>query len=216
MSLPVNAYGVGVLVILVLPGVVWTSVRIAVRGRVAHDRDVSARILQALMVSVVLDATYILVAGDRLVGQIRAAARGEVAQPRVSAAAVLILMVAVPALLAYLVYGRPRWRNLKIRGLHWLRLPLSQSGYEATPTVWDWAAPQRGGCWVRIRVGEGKWVGGWYGDQSFVSTYPEARDIYVEEQHHVDAAGVIGGLAAGSAGFWLSLKDGDVVEWVNP
>jgi hypothetical protein len=69
---------------------------------------------------------------------------------------------------------------------------------------------------VRIRIGEGKWVGGWYGNDSFISTYPEPRDIYIQAQHHVDEGGQFCGRVQGTAGVWFSVRDGDVVEWVEP
>lgn len=215
MTVPANAYGVAVLLVLVLPGVVWTSVRTAVRGRLPHDRDVTARVLQALAISAVLDTVYVVVFGSALVDGLRAGVRGQSAHPRLGAAGLLLLAVVVPAALAYLAHGRPTWRAVKTP-VGVVRLPLSASGYDTAPTAWDKKAPGLGGHWIRIRVADRTWVGGWFGNDSYVSTYPEPRDLYVEEQHHVDSSGVIGPPVEGSAGFWLALKEGDTVEWVKP
>lgn len=217
VNIPTDAYGIGILLALLLPGVVWISVRGALKGRLAHDKDTAARILQALVVSAVLDTVYLIILGDWIVDQVSKAANGTFDTPRLSALGLLFLAVLIPAVLAYLVYARIQWRRPTWRGLGWLPpLPLSGSGYESTPTAWDKVAPILGGHWIRVRIGEGKWVGGWYGADSFVSTYPEPRDIYIEDQHYIDESGKIMEETEGSAGVWVSVREGDIVEWVKP
>lgn len=215
MNLPANAYGVGVLLVLVLPGVVWMTVRTAVRGRVPHDRDIAARVLQALVVSAILDTVYVLAFGSALVDGVKDAGRGQTPHPRLAAAALLFLAVALPAALAYVFRGRPTWTSVPTR-LGDVRLPLTSSGYDSAPTAWDKKAPGLGGHWIRIRIADQTWIGGWYGNDSYISTYPEPRDIFIEDQHHVAADGTIGSRVDGSAGVWLAVKDGDVVEWIDP
>lgn len=75
--------------------------------------------------------------------------------------------------------------------------------------------PALGGKWVRIRIGNGQWVAGWFDADSYVSCYPEPRDIYIAYQYEVDRTGRIGGILPQSAGVWLSLKEGDIIEWLN-
>ncbi len=215
MNIPTDANGVVVLLVLVLPGVVWTTVRTAVRGQFPQDRDVAARVLQSLVISAVLNAAYLLMFGSAAVERVKSGAQGNSSHPRLAASAVLVLAVIVPATLAYLVHGRPTLRPVTT-AVGTFRLPLSSSGYESAPTAWDKKAPALGGHWIRIRVADRTWVGGWYGDESYVSTYPEPRDIYIEDQHHVGEDGMIGAAVDGSAGVWLALKDGDIVEWIKP
>jgi len=214
MNVPANAFGVLALVVLVLPGIVWVSVRTAVRGRRPNDADVAGRVLQALVISVALDAAYLLVLGPAAVRRLTAATDPGAAGIRTTAAAVLVLGIAVPALLAYLVHGEPEWKPVHRRAPKWLALPRRTTTQQSIPTAWDKAAPNLGG-WVRIRLADGKWVGGWIGDGSYVSTYPEPRDIYVSDQHDMAKDGTIGAMLPDSAGFWIALQDGDLVEWTN-
>jgi hypothetical protein len=66
--IPTTQYGVGVFLILVLPGIVYAAVRTGASGMRSQDRDVAARVLQALLVSVLLDTTYLLLLGHRPFG----------------------------------------------------------------------------------------------------------------------------------------------------
>lgn len=215
MDVPTDAFGVLALVILVLPGIVWISVRTAVRGRQPNDADVAGRVLQALVVSVALDATYLLAVGSGAIDRLTAAADIGSRDARLAAGSVLVLGIAVPAVLAYLVYGEPEWKPVHHRAPRWLVLPRRTTTQQSTPTAWDKAAPNLGG-WVRIRMSEGQWIGGWVGEGSYVSTYPEPRDIYVSDQHNVAADGTFGEAIPDNAGFWLAIRDGDVVEWIHP
>lgn len=216
MDVPTDAFGVLALVVLVLPGIVWISVRTAVRGRRANDADVAGRVLQALAISVALDAAYLLILGPSAIRRLSAVSEPGTPGIRMTAAAVLTLGVAVPALAAYLVNGKTALRKVHPRAPKWCRLPLRTTANQSTPNAWDWAAPNLGGRWVRIRTAEGKWVGGWFGNGSYISTYPEPHDIYVIDQHAVAKDGTIGDLVPDSAGFWMALKDGDIVEWIDP
>lgn len=216
MTLPTSAYAVAVFLVLVLPGIVFGVVRAAVSGFRPHDRDWAPRVLQAILVSVILDAAYLLVLGAPAVSRVADGGATLTAQPRLAATAILGLGVLVPAVLAYLGHGEPRWQWVTV--LRWLRfpLPLRRTAYSPVPTAWDQAARRLQGRWVRIRLAEGRWVGGWFGVNSFVSTYPEPRDIFIEDQHHIDPDGAIGAAVTASAGVWVSLKDGDIVEWLHP
>lgn len=216
MNVPTNAFGVLALIVLVLPGIVWVAVRTAVRGRRPNDADVAGRVLQALVISVALDALYLLVLGPAAVRRLAAATEPGAPGVRTTAAAVLVLGVAVPAVAAYLVNGKPALQQVHRRAPRWLKLPLRTTANQSTPNAWDWSAPNLGGRWVRIRTAEGKWVGGWFGNGSYLSTYPEPHDIYVVDQHAVAADGTIGDQIPDTAGVWVKLKDGDIVEWINP
>ncbi len=51
--------------------------------------------------------------------------------------------------------------------------------------------------------------------KSFVSTYPQPRDIYIQEQFTISADGSIGDRIPNTGGVWLSITDGSIVEWIN-
>jgi hypothetical protein len=216
MIIPSSAYGIVVFIVLVLPGIVYGITRAAVSGTRAHDKDWSARILQALLVSIGLDAVYLLIFGRHIVSALTAGRETLTDHPRQVAIAALILGIVIPAIGAYLIHGQLRWQQVSTRGRFVLKLPRRQTGYRPAPTAWDEVARNLEGRWVRVRIGDGKWIGGWFGSKSYVSTYPEPRDIYIEDQHLIDAAGVIGSQLPDTAGVWLAIKDGDIVEWIDP
>jgi Family of unknown function (DUF6338) len=221
MPIPSAVYGLAVLLILVIPGTVYAAVRTAVGGRGPYDNEVTTRILWAILASAVFVAAYLLALGEWLVNAF--SWEGIRDHPRRAGAIGLVLGIAVPSATAFVIHGRPKWMldhlsrlskgHLYRRLSGWLR---PTTGYESTPTAWDWAAPNRGGTYVRVRIDLGKWVGGWFGDESFLSTYPESRDIFIERQHAVGPDGKFGNMVEGSAGVWLSVESGYVVEWVSP
>lgn len=217
MSIPATTLQLIALLVFVLPGVVYAAVRGSLRGLGARDRSVGTRVLHAIVVGMMLNAVYLLALGDWPL-PLSGNANDVVKEPRTLALLVLVLGVVVPAIVAYALHGTSLWRRPKRtmpKFLSWIRVPRLRSNYEPTPTAWDKVAPDRGGCWIRVRIGDGQWVGGWFGSGSFVSTYPEPRDLFIEDQHYLNENGEIGEAVPGSAGVWLALKEGDVVEWVR-
>lgn len=215
MTIPTSAYAIAVFLVLVLPGIVFGVVRAAMAGARPQDRDWSPRVLQAILVSVILDAVYLLILGGTAVRRVTDGPGMLATQPRLTAVTVLGLGVLVPALLAFLIHGEPRLRSLTVRGRR-IPIPARGTAYSPVPTAWDQAAHRLVGRWVRIRLADGRWVGGWFSGKSYVSSYPEPRDIYIEDQHHIAPDGTMGAMVNASAGVWVSLKDGDVVEWLDP
>jgi hypothetical protein len=68
--------------------------------------------------------------------------------------------------------------------------------------------------WVRVRIAPGQWVGGRFADGSYFSTYPESRDLFIEDQYVVKEDGSFGERVPSSSGVWLSIRDDYVVEWL--
>lgn len=217
MSIPATTTQLIALLVFVLPGIVYAAVRGSLRGLGTHDRSVGTRVLHAIVVGAVLNAVYLLALGNWPV-PLSGTVEDVVRTPRTLALLVLLLGVVVPATVAYFLHGAALWRRPKRtmpKLLRWLRIPQLRRNFEPTPTAWDKYAPNRGGCWMRVRIADGQWVGGWFASNSFVSTYPEPRDVFIEEQHHVDEFGEIGEIVPNSAGVWLALKEGDIVEWIR-
>jgi hypothetical protein len=48
-----------------------------------------------------------------------------------------------------------------------------------------------------------------------VSTYPHARDLFIEQQYNMDKDGSFGRAVPGSSGVWLAITDQHVVEWIR-
>ena len=74
----------------------------------------------------------------------------------------------------------------------------------------------KGRRFLRIETAEGKFLGGWFAEDSFISTYPEDHDIYVELQYRMGTAGEFLGPVQGTDGFWYSLRPGDTIDWIDP
>ncbi|WP_280410277.1 DUF6338 family protein [Nocardia brasiliensis] len=211
--LPTTLIGVITLVILVLPGVIYTSVRIRFRGYRSSDRELGSLVLRAISFSFIIDALYLAVFGDALLRWIKASPSGVPAQPRQMGIALFALGVLIPAAIAVFQYGKISLREGELAGRRF-KYPWPSSPHDLVPTAWDKAALDRESGWVRIRLSDGSWVGGWYSTESYVSTYPEPPEFYIEHQFRIDENGEIREKVANSAGVWVPLKDVTVVEWI--
>lgn len=221
MSLPTSFFGVFAMIALVIPGVVWASVRTLLQGFKGPDRVAGERLIQAIYVSTVLDAFYLVAFGWLLAPMVSIGDRLLLQQPVEIGIVVLAFGLAIPAATAYIAYGEvPFVRAIRVairkRAPGWLVNVLPVTGFSSSPTAWDWAAPTKGNNWVRVLTAQGRWIGGWFSDQSFFSTYPEPRDLYLPEQWILDKNGDFLRPAPGSAGVWLSLEGAQLVEWTQP
>lgn len=219
--IPSTSYQLLVLVGLVLPGIVFGSVLQRLRGPIPEDKDASTRILRAIAVGAGFDIAYVLLFGPQLVDVVRHAPTfpggpsGVAASPREVALWTLLLAGVIPSLTALLIHIKANFRvdppnkPFKLRLKHALR-----TTYRTTPTAWDYIARARGGCFVRIRLGDGKFIGGWVTEESFVSGYPEPRDIFIASQWAVDERGVFLRKIEGTLGVYVPLADNTVVEWL--
>jgi hypothetical protein len=135
-----------------------------------------------------------------------------------SAGYALVLGVLVPTAVAWVVHRGHRWTrpadgpilrmvdavDERRRLAHeWVVMHAGwlTPAFSRTPRAWDFAAPARGARFVRIETASGKFFGGWFAANSFVSTYPEPVGIFVEEQWNVDTDGSFVDRVPGSDGF---------------
>lgn len=225
MSIPDSVPQIVLFVLFVLPGITFTTVRVALVGTRAADYSVPARILEALFVSVIFDAACLFMFGDWISQQIREKRNPLTDSPQPVAVLALLMLVVVPALVAVLLYLRIRRVPLADREgrplvsrrgkqKHGLR---RTSNYRSTPTAWDFKAYSlKKGSFVRVRTESGVYVGGWFSTRSYLSTYPHGRDMYIESQWKIDANGDFRGKIVGTNGVWVALTDKSVVEWIGP
>lgn len=218
MSIPGTAYQLVVLLVLVMPGIVYAAARGRLRGPGPDDRDASVRVLRAMMISAALDTLYVVALGPHFLALHRdrgprAGQQGWALHSRELAAWAFLLLFLLPALLAFVLHGL-NWEPVK--GSRWKHRAKRHRSYHPTPTAWDYAAPPHlGGCFVRIRLVDGRFVGGWLGDNSFVSSYPEARDIFIDRQWRLDAAGTMLRPLERTLGVYVNLEGAQLVEWVS-
>jgi hypothetical protein len=202
-----------ILLVLVLPGVFYQAVRERLRGVLPAEREPQNRLMRAIAVGVILDGVYAVIAGPWLVrvitggpggsGSAGGSAFGGLARhPRAAGLAALLLVVAVPAGVAW---AEATWTARRLR-----------ARYDPAPTAWDALFRDRGSCFVRIRTKSGLWVGGWLGSRSAVSAYPNDADIYLQSQYRMRADGTFVARVPGSAGVYLRGADIEVIEMLEP
>jgi hypothetical protein len=178
-----------VTLMFVVPGFVYQSVRISIRGRLLQDVELSTRTVRAIVSSVMFGLIYLLALGDVLVD----AARGVgylLDHPRAAAALALGGGIIIPALVAGVagLLDLPQWGWLER-----LQDALSEiRRYDPTPTAWDKAFQDGSEAFVRILNKEGRWIAGYYGDRSYASSYPEPPQIYLERTYSTSDEGEIG------------------------
>src|SRR5712691_3773539 len=66
---------------------------------------------------------------------------------------------------------------------------LVQSPY---PTPWDWYFSRRHPAFLLIHLKDGSLVGGYWGEGSYASSYPDQGDIYLSSVYKVNSQGVFG------------------------
>lgn len=120
----------------------------------------------------------------------------------------LSLLFLVPAAVALVVFlvtqiDRSDWPA-------WTKL-----SYDPTPRAWDWAFADVGPSYVRILTDDGRYLGGWYGSASFVSSYPEPREMFIEAAYYMDSSGAFGEEVPGTNGMYVRCDDIRLVEFIG-
>jgi hypothetical protein len=228
MGVPDGSYAIAAFIVIALPGFIYAGIRRRLRGEYSEDRDVSRTIARGATFAVALTAIYLLAFGDWI---FEGLASGNDSNPVIIADAqrigltVLVLYIAIPAVLSVLLQIRhiawraPTWPKHTPRWLRswmaWVRYPSSKRGYDATPTAWDHSITRNHSSWVKVKRGNGEWVGGWYTKGSFATTYPEARSIYIDRPYTMTDDGAFGE-ATQDSGVFLMINDDDLVFWETP
>lgn len=219
--IPTSSYQLLILVALVLPGIVFGSTLQRLRGPTPEDKDASTRILRAIAVGAAFDIVYAFLFGPTLVELVKSdsgkpggVVAAFVSQPRTVALWTLLLAGVIPAIGAYVVYAQGVVRDANDLGCKERLYRIFHGTYRTTPTAWDHISQSMGGCFIRVRLGDGKFVGGWVNHRAYVSGYPEARDIFIASQWALDDRGVFLHKIEGTMGVYVPLPDDVVVEWI--
>lgn len=224
MNLPSGSFAIVSLIVLALPTFIWSGVRRWARGELSTDRNVGLSFARGATFTVILTCGYLLVFGEYLYSGISQGFQSdtfEVANPRLTAASVLVLYVVVPLALSIIInrgeieWNQPEtahWRRLS----PWLRIPRSRTGYTSKAnSAWDFATTSNEATWLKILRSDGTWVGGWYTGGSFVTAYPEPPSVYLAQQWRMGADGTFLSPLDGT-GFFTFIRDDDCVFWTKP
>jgi hypothetical protein len=216
--IPATSSQLLILVAVILPGIVFGTVLQRLRGPTPEDKDVGTRVLRATAVGIGLDLIYLIVAGKHLTTLLgnRAESIGAMTHPRESALWTLLLVGVIPTSLALLVHARSAYRDAPADLSRWQRLQRAhRTTYRTTPTAWDYIARRRGGCFVRVRLSDGEYLGGWVGPDAYVSGYPEPRDLFIACQWALDSRGTFLHKIEDTLGCYIAIGEGVLVEWIE-
>lgn len=193
----------------VIPGFVYQGARSYFRGPTPDEREISVRILRALALSGIFALVYVALFGSLLTTRIFDPDR-YLGSPRLWALAALGLLFVVPFVVAALVHMRNARRQYpELKGLQLFRI------YNPTPTAWDFASTGLEPGFVRVLTKDGLWIGGYAGEGSFFTGYPEARELYLEVAWSLDNDGVFQIPVPNSRGMWVRCDDAQVVQFIS-
>jgi len=97
---------------------------------------------------------------------------------------------------------------------------------DPTPTPWDWFFSGKGPeasldtetgkpvCYVRFHLKEGDNLGGYFGQYSLASSFPNAQQVYVEEAWRLHEDGSFAEPVASTVGAVVNLEECELVEFV--
>lgn len=129
-------------------------------------------------------------------------AAGPLSGSRLATQAVLLAaIVVVPAVEAICVA-----RLLKLRTLRGLTL-------HPTPKPWDFYFGRGEPCWVILRMKEGPPIAGYFGVNSFASSFPHPEQLYIEDLWHIDSEGRFLAKIPQTKGAIISLAECGAIEF---
>lgn len=196
--------------VIVIPGFVHQIVRSRLRGPTPEDGDLGVRVLRALTTSGLFALIYLIALGQILTSAI-SHPRSYLDHPRSTALLLFALVFLIPAGVAVAQHARNTRRLYP--NVSWKQVFRV---YNPTPTAWDFAVNRVGPGYVRVLSKDGNWVGGYAGEDSFYTNFPQSREIFVETAWRLDEQGKFEKPIAGSAGQWIKCDDAPVIEFLRP
>lgn len=193
--------------VFVVPGSVVQFTRTRLRGPIPDDSSATRAVIRVLSASTALTAAYLVVVGPYL-GHlvVRAGHQVRDGQPpthvRELGAWGALLLFAVPALVA----AGDHLRISRGRGFRF--------AYDPTPRALDFAFRGRGPCYVRVLTTTNTWLGGYFGSDSFISSYPEPREIFLESAYRMNTDGTFG-IQQPRTGIYIRCDDARSIEVIE-
>jgi hypothetical protein len=197
------------LLLAIVPGFIYQGTLSRLRGPTPDDREMGVRILRALAGSGFAALAYVLMLGPALTKSVTRPVDA-LEHPRAVAVVMILLVFVGPISAAFIVHFIKTWRLYPDLGVK-DRLTL----YIPTPTAWDFASDHTRAGFVRILTKEGGWIGGYAGGGSFLSGYPEAREVFMEEAWMLDDDGVFLAPLSGTTGVWVRCDDVQLVQFLT-
>ncbi|MBG6219093.1 hypothetical protein IWX75_003584 [Arthrobacter sp. CAN_A6] len=195
-----------VIVGAVVPGFAYQISRRQVRGPSPDEQSFSIRILRSIATSVIFVCVYIAVLGYPPLG-IRLNDEGLPASWRLVAISTLLLALVIPWLTARGIYYVMTIPKVADTASAFTQKWNLRSQWDPTPSAWDFAFNGRKAGWVRVQTSDGTWMGGWFGDSSFATSFPEPREIFIEQGYAIDEHGVFTDQISAPNGLYIRCDD---------
>lgn len=195
-----------------MPGFVYQISRRRVRGPGPDEQSITIRVLRSIATSAVFLCLYIFFLGYPPAG-IEVGTDGLPQNWRVVAVSTLFLALVVPWLAARIIYYLVTWQPiLAFMDAVTEKLRL-RSQWDPTPSAWDFAFANRHWGWVRVQTSDGAWMGGWFGPASFATSFPEPREIYLEQGYEMTENGTFTGNLSATGGLYIRCEDIRILDF---
>lgn len=199
------------LLLIIIPGFVYQGLLSRLRGPTPGDRELGTRILRSLATSGLFALMYVAAFGLFTTTETVSNKDTYRDHPTITALVLLALIFGIPAAAAICQHG------IAVRRLYpalpwrdYLRV------YDPTPTAWDYAVNRVAPGYVRVLTKDGKWIGGYAGESSYYTSYPEPREIFLERAWELDENGDFIEEVNSTAGRWIQCSEAVLVEFVRP
>jgi hypothetical protein len=224
---------IAVFVVFVAPGIMFTTVRVALVGVRAADLSAAGRVLEALFVGVLFDVLYALIFFSFVRDLVDNPAKTLRHFDFVQVVGAVVVLLIIPAGVAALSGLRIRRVAVDAEDAEEIRKRSANrarrraaiakrlgfyvaNNYRSIPVAWDFKALKHAQAqFVRVRMEDGRFYGGYYGEGSYMSTYPHPRDIFISNLWRLEADGSFKHEIVASRGIWLPITDRCAVEWVD-
>jgi hypothetical protein len=206
------------LLLAVIPGFIYQGTRSHLRGPMPDDRELGARVLRALAVSGFLALLYVGVLGTRLTDFVTHPGFPLKDDPQRTAWVLIVLIFVVPIAGAFLVHVASAFsvpERIASRLYKMLGIADRVGTYDPTPTAWDFASNRMQVGFVRVLTKSETWVGGYAGKNSYLTGYPEARELFLEQAWELAPTGRFIRPVEQSDGVWIRCDDAQLVQFVR-
>lgn len=83
-----------------------------------------------------------------------------------------------------------------------------------TKSAWDVFFRRRQECWILFHLKNGKLLGGYFGEKSYATAFPQPSEVYVEEVWRVGEDGVFAEMVPGTIGMVIRQADCERLEFL--
>lgn len=221
------------LVAVLIPGFVFQGVLRARVGPSPDDRDLTARLIRALGISVGFLLVYTLCLGPSFLDRLLDPQHELSDSPRIISIAGLVMVFVLPATAGHLVASFQTrrsycattfWKTFTHKAvteegqMTWSRALFStESNYNPVPTAWDFATSAvQLDSFVRVLDAQGQWVGGQISEGAYFTSYPEPRAVFIDRAWSLSEEGEFLDQLPGPTGLWIDCDGAQLMQIVPP